>query len=244
VRISIVDGRACTFLLLVIAVNGFASTPSPAGGFYSPYQSSTAIGTAFAGASARFDDASFFFYNPAILSSLEGRQSFVDVRGFVPTARIKATQATSPAGTVITPMAKAALAESAIAPGSVSTLPLGNGLTLGLGSSAHFASDVEAPNETWAGRFHLLKSRIVGANATAALSWEATPWLAVAGGLQVQRLDTRFESAALIPIGPGAAIETRAYLRRLGSGRRAGPAQGVADDAHWGFLAIPPHSRC
>ena len=60
-----------------------------AGGFYSPYQSATGMATAFAGASARSDDASFFLYNPATVSGLDGTQSYVDLRGFAPTAQIK-----------------------------------------------------------------------------------------------------------------------------------------------------------
>lgn len=45
--------------------------PAWAGGFYSPYQSGSAIASALAGATARADDPSFFFFNPAIASSFD-----------------------------------------------------------------------------------------------------------------------------------------------------------------------------
>lgn len=217
--------RPWSMVGVLAASSCLGSAPAGAGGFYSPYQSGTAIASALAGASARADDPSFFFFNPAIASSFDKTQTFSDVRVFIPTARIKPTRATSPTGDDITASgASSDLTQSAIAPGSFSVLPLGNGLTLGVGSSAHFATDVETTPQ-WAGRFHLLSSRMVGMNAVGAVSWQATPWLAMAGGVQVQRIETKFTSAALIPQAGGPAIETTAYLK--GNDWAAGVVAGL-----------------
>jgi long-chain fatty acid transport protein len=189
-----------------------APSPAVAGGFFSPFQSTTAIGTAFAGATARNDDASFFFYNPSSISSLNGRQTFMDVRGFAPTVEITPSSATSALGTnIVADGASGNLTHKALAVGGVTVLPLAPGLTLGIGSSAPFATHVSAPSD-WAGRYHLVKSYMVGMNVTGALSIQATPWLAIAGGVQVQRMENHFKNMALIPVA-FPPPEAQAYLK-------------------------------
>lgn len=199
-------------LPLACSLLGPIWSPAQAGGFYSPYQSTTAIGTAFAGASARADDAGFFLYNPASISSLNGAQTWIDARAFFPSAAIDPTAASSALGSSVASDGPSGnLAGRALAPGSVSVVPFAPGLMLAVGSSAPFASDVET-DARWAGRFHLLKARMVGLNAQGALSWQAAPWLALAGGVQVQRFETKFANAALLP-AVGGVVEGRAQLQ-------------------------------
>jgi hypothetical protein len=78
-RLSAV-AHAALLGVLALAVQGLGG--AVAGGFSNPYQSTTAIGTAFAGASVRSDDASFFYYNPATISGLNGAQTTIDARAF------------------------------------------------------------------------------------------------------------------------------------------------------------------
>lgn len=190
--------------------------PAHAGGFHSPYQSATAIGTAFAGASARSDDAGFFFYNPASIAGISQRQTFFDVRAFSPNVRIEPTRAVSPLQVpVLDDGASGNIARDALAVGSVTAIPLAPGLVLGLASSAPFASDVETRG-LWAGRYHLQKSYMVGLNATGALAWQATPWLALSAGLQVQRMTNEFRNLAVIPQGAAQPVEAEASLQATG----------------------------
>lgn len=182
-----------------------------AGGFYSPYQSATAAGSAFAGASARADDAGFLLYNPAAIAGLAGRQTWVDARAFFPEATITPEQATNGLGLdLIGDGDSGNIAARALALGSVTSIPIAPGLTLGLGSSAPFATSIET-GPVWGGRFHLERAHMVALNGQAALAWQATPWLALAGGVQLQRTDTKFANAALIPT-PGGIIEGRIVL--------------------------------
>jgi long-chain fatty acid transport protein len=202
----------------------FAPAVFAAGGFSNPYQSATAIGTALAGASARSDDAGFFYYNPATISGLEGRQTFFDVRGFAPVVEFDASNALSPLGTDVTADGGSGnMVPNGLAAGSTTVVPLGKDLMLGFTLSAPFASDV-TPAQAWAGRYQLLRSHIVGVDAMGALSWQATPWLAVAAGIEVERMDNRFESLTVIPTG-GAPLEARGFLK--GTGWAAGPVAGL-----------------
>lgn len=201
---------------------GFAA-PVAAGGFHSQYQSATAAGTAFAGASARADDASFFLYNPATISALDGRQTYIDARAFAPGVEIQPSRATSPLGAPVTGDS-GNIARNALAAGSVTVIPIARGLNFGLGSSVPFATDVETRSQ-WGGQYQLLRSYMVGLNVSGALSWQATPWLALAGGVQVQRMENRFENLAVIPLGGGTLVEAPAYLK--GTGWAAGPIAGL-----------------
>lgn len=221
------------------SVGSLVPSLATAGGFYSPFQSATAIGTAMAGATVRSDDASFFLYNPAAIAEFDKAQTYFDIRGFGPRVRIVPTQAVSPAGTPVAGGGNSGnMADAAVAPGSVSVLPLGNGLTLGFGTSAPFATDIET-DLAWDGRFHLLKSYMAGMNGTGAISWRAAPWLSIAAGVQVQRFEARFANAALIPVPLGPPVETRAALEGddWGFGAVAGlvmtPAPGTKIGVSW-----------
>lgn len=200
----------------------FATTVA-AGGFHSQYQSATAAGTAFAGASARADDASFFLYNPAVISALEGRQTYIDARAFAPSVEIASSRALSPLGAAVTGDS-GNIARNALAAGSVTVVPIMRGLNFGIGSSAPFATDVETRSQ-WGGQYHLLRSYMVGLTVNGALSWQATPWLALAGGVQVQRMENRFENLAVVPLSGGSLVEAPAYLK--GTGWAAGPIAGL-----------------
>ena len=182
-----------------------------AGGFYAPYQSGQAIGSALAGASARSDDSSFFFFNPATIAGLERANVTMEGRIFVPSVRIEAERATSPLGMDITGAGNSGdLAGIVGAPGGFAAIPLAKNIWLGIGASGHFAVDIDA-DPGWAGRFQLLKTDIVGWNFSSALVVRVTDWLALAGGVQIQHLTGEFEKSELIPtfFGP---LESRGFL--------------------------------
>lgn len=206
-----VRGRNKIIIGGLLLASGAGSGSAVAGGFYSPYQSATAAGTAFAGATARNDDAGFFLYNPAAIAAISKRQSWSDVRFFLPEGTITPEAAFDPLGRPLTGAGDSGnLADPAAALGSVTVIPVMEGVNFGLGSSAPFATKI-ATDPNWGGRFHLHKAEMVGLNATGALTWQATPWLALAAGMQIQRFDADFENNAIIPTS-GGLVETRAYL--------------------------------
>ncbi len=216
-----------TSIAITVLAAGLMSGPDGAlaGGFYSPFQSATAIGAAFAGATARNDDASFFYYNPSAIASFTDRQSFVDVRAFAPSVEIDPTDAVSPLGvSVIGEGSSGNIARNALALGSVTVVPIAPGLNLGIGSSAPFATDVETRAE-WAGSYHLLKSYMVGMNATGAITWQAAPWIALAAGVQVEWMKNEFRNLAVIPRGLAPPAEALAHLE--GESWAAGAVAGL-----------------
>jgi long-chain fatty acid transport protein len=217
-------GAAVRLVAFVLLASGCAPSAT-AGGFYSPYQTATAIGTAFAGASVRSDNPGFFLFNPALAASFSARETYFDIRGFAPQAAISVSRATSAFGTPLADGGPSGnLATNALAPGAVTMIPLAPGLTLGFGGSTPFATAVKT-RPYWAGRFQLQEARMVGLRQNVALGWQASPWLAFGVGVQVERLETRFFNSALIPVGPGAAVETS--IRMKGESWRVGAIAGL-----------------
>lgn len=200
------------------------SEPAAAGGFYAPYQSGQAIGSALAGSSARSDDAGFFFFNPATISGLEGASVSVDARLFIPSIKIETQSAISPLGTNLTGAGSSGeMTDPQGAPGGFAAIPLAKKLWLGMGGSGPFAVDIEA-NPNWAGRFQLLETKMLGINFSSALAWQVADWLTIAGGVQVQRFTGEFVKSELVPT-PFGPLEARGFLK--GDDWAAGGIAGV-----------------
>ena len=203
------------FWLAIVGIPNFSLNydTAHAGGFYAPYQTGQSIGTALAGSSARSDDAGFFFFNPATITGLDGATVTFEGRVFVPNVRIQSQQAVSPFGIDITAAGDSGnLSTTQGAPAGFVAIPLTKDLWLGAGVSGHFAVEIDA-NPTWAGRFQLLKTDMIGVNFSSALAWKITDWLAIAGGIQVQKFEGEFEKSELVPLSPfGPFIEARGFL--------------------------------
>lgn len=190
---------------------GVLAGPALAGGFFSPYQSGPAIGAGLAGASARNDDASFLFYNPASIAGATRAEAVLDARAYWPTVEITVDHATSPLGTDITSGGDSGpFVGPAIGPTSFFVLPLSKDLTVGASGTSHFAGLAKL-DPGWAGRFQMIESEITGANVTSVLAWQVTPWLAVSAGPQLQFLKTSFNGAVMVPV-PGGLVESIGFV--------------------------------
>lgn len=212
--------RSLACLALVLAACQSAS----AGGFYAPYQSGKAMGTALAGCSARSDDASFFFCNPATIGGLDGPSAVIDTKLFAPSVKIEANSAFSPLGANLSAAGGSGeMTETAFAPTFFAAIPIASDLWLGLGATGHFAVDIAA-NPGWAGRFHLIETDMTGINITAALAWRAAPWITISAGVQAQQFDAQFTKSELIPT-PFGFVEALGYLD--GEDRAFGAVAGI-----------------
>lgn len=218
------EARVALSLMFGVGMAAICVGPSLAGGFYAPYQSGPAIGTALAGCSARGDDPGFLFCNPATIASLPGAAVTIDARAYMPSVKIEASHAISPLGADITNGGgSGSLTQGVAAPGGFAAMPIAPRVWLGIGVSGHFAVDIKT-DPGWAGRFNLLETNMRGTNLTAALAWRVTDWLTLAGGLQAQEFRAEFSKSEIIPtfFGP---IEARGFLK--GEGWAPGWVAGV-----------------
>lgn len=231
----VIDARTRTLLTAALALSlVVAATPAGAGGFYAPYQSGPALGTALAGATARNDDPSFLFFNAASAAATKSATVYIGAQVFSPSIKLDVRNATSPLMVPITADGSSGeMAETAIAPSFAAAIPLAEGLVLGITGNAPFAAKIEA-NPTWAGRFQLLRTDMKTTNVTSTLSYQVAPWLAIGAGMQVQEFDGKFEKTELAFL-PGLQfpIEARGFLtgKDWGFGAVAGlmltPADGT-----------------
>ncbi|MEZ5862247.1 MAG: outer membrane protein transport protein [Geminicoccaceae bacterium] len=68
-------------------------------GFAIKEQSATALGNAFAGATAGAEDLSYMFFNPAVLGRFDGNQAQLAVSGILTKLDLKEATASTTAGT-------------------------------------------------------------------------------------------------------------------------------------------------
>ncbi|MCB1486128.1 MAG: outer membrane protein transport protein [Bauldia sp.] len=189
----------CTAALALVIASG--GTPAKAGGFYVREQSTAAMGSAFAGAAAYGHDASYMFYNPAVIADLTGTVVTVDGRMFFPDVSIQVEKAQSPSGKNLKPLGNSgSMADDAIAPAIYATHQVNDRTTIGIGFSAPFAVKIESRPQ-WAGEYQLLKTSMISWNLTPTIARRIGDRFAIAFGLDVQGIDIDNRRMEVTPFG-------------------------------------------
>lgn len=249
--------RVCGWMAAAAAV-GLAAGVSPAGagGFFVREQSTAAMGSAFAGASAAGRDASYMFYNPATIADLTGTVVTVDGRMFFPDVSIHASEATAPSGADLMSLGDSgSLAADAIAPAVYVSHQVSDRTTIAMGFSAPFAVKIES-RPHWAGEFQLLQTSMVTWSLTPTIAHRVGDRFAFAFGLNIQGMDVDNQRMEVVPFttdrgfltGSDVALGWTAGLTwdplpgtRVGLGYRSEVAHGVRGAVGIGTsgLAIP-----
>lgn len=177
------------------------SGPAQASGYALRDQSATAMGNAFAGATAGADDLSYMFYNPAALTRQTGSQIILGGAAILPNLTIRDAQGTSGAGTPIGGNGGGSNAgESAFVPSLYGLLDLQQvfglrqNVKLGVGVNVPFGLETDY-RDGWVGRYYALHSKISTLSVTPTVAWEVLDGLSVAGGLNIQHVDARLTNA-------------------------------------------------
>ncbi|MCC0053496.1 MAG: outer membrane protein transport protein [Rhodobiaceae bacterium] len=193
--------RVFAQISLAAIVVSLSGVPAFAGGFYAPYQSSSANATALAGASAGTGDPSGLFFNPAANASLQGHQVYVDAKVFVPNVSLNATTATGPNiignPPLAVPNTAGGLADTAFAPNVYASYSINDRLKLGFAFSGPFAAKIDA-DPTWSGRYQLTKTDMTTYAGTVSLAYQVNQVLAIGGGVTVEYLDGTFERVEFV----------------------------------------------
>ncbi len=166
-----------------------------AAGFAIKEQSGTALGNAFAGATAGAEDLSYMFFNPAALAYQSGTQALGSASYIVPQAELK----TGTGSTVLmTPigggLGGSDIAKDALVPTFYGMVEISEDLKVGLGINAPFGL-VTNYNDNWIGRYHADKSKLKTFNFNPAVGYRVTDWLSVGAGLQAQYIDVKLSNA-------------------------------------------------
>lgn len=199
-------------------------------------QSATAMGNAFAGATAGADDPSYMFYNPAALARQTGSQIILGGSAILPNLTTGNAKGTSAVGTPIGGNGGGNNAgDNAFIPTLYGLLDLRQvfgleqNVKLGVGVNVPFGLETDY-QEGWVGRYYALHSKISTISVTPTVAWEVLNGFSVAGGLNVQHIDAKLTNAIDFgSIGQASGIPGSVPTRQDGRAKVSG------DDIGYGF---------
>ncbi len=199
-----------------------------AAGFALKEQSSSALGNAFAGATAGAEDISYMFFNPAGLTRHSGSQVHVGGSLIVPRAEPKnfegTTVFTSPIGGG---QGGSNISESAFVPTFYAMTEISDRMRAGLGINVPFGLETDY-NDDWIGRYHALNSDLLTININPTLAYKVTNDISVGVGAQIQYIDATLSNAVDFgSIGAAAGIPGAAPTQQDGFTQLEGDDWGV-----------------
>ncbi len=210
-----------------------SGAPALAAGFAIKEQSPSALGNAFAGATAEAADISYMFFNPAGLTRHEGHHALAGASYIAPRAEPKNMSGSTAAAFGGVPTGGGNGADDgaldAVVPVLYGMASLGEDLKFGLGLNAPFGLKTDYDSD-WAGRYHAVRSELLTININPAFAYRMADWLSFGVGVQAQYADAKLTNAVDFgSIGAAAGIPGALPARQDGFSRVEG------DD--WGFGA-------
>lgn len=212
--------------------SGAAAGQALAAGYALKEQSATALGNAFAGATAGAEDVSHMFFNPAALGRLDGFAASLSLSRVAPRAEVDDATGDTVFGTPIGGRDSVGdVAENGVVPALYFMAPFGERVRLGLGINSPFGLATEYP-DGWVGRYHAVDTELRTVNINPALAVRVTEGLSVGFGLQIQYADGELSNAVDYgTIGAGSGVPGAA------PGTQDGFARLEGDDWAFGYTA-------
>jgi long-chain fatty acid transport protein len=196
------------FAAASVAVSGTAAT---AGGFAVREQSTTLLGSAFAG-SAAGGDLSSSFWNPAAFGIAQaGLSTQSSTTVILPDTEFSNGQTTIlgfPSG--LGGGASTSIDKVGVIGSSYGAYRLNDKMVLGLTVTSPFGLSSNADDQNWAGRYHGRAAEMLTVNATPTLAYEIAPGVQIAAGVQLEYMKLKLWSAApvfTLPVQPSLSIK-------------------------------------
>ncbi|HEU0100620.1 MAG TPA: outer membrane protein transport protein [Allosphingosinicella sp.] len=203
-----------------------ASTPAYAGGFYLKEQSVRSLGRANSGEVADQGPASLW-WNPAAIGGIEAREASFGASAIVPRSTVtdEGTLIDRPGAPPVAvgglPLIRNPIVKG-VAPNNAVALPLSNRIAIGLAVTSPFSFTSDYDPSGWQ-RYSAIRSRLITLDIQPSVAVEATDWLSVGAGLNIEYADA-WLSNALPNLAPGSAD---GRLRLTGSGWDLGWSAGL-----------------
>lgn len=182
-RGSVVVVRTCkglTALLLVCALSSQA--PLWAAGYAIREQSGSALGNAFAGATAGAEDITFMFFNPAGLTRHTGSRVVTSLSYIAPRAEFDSEGAGTALGTpIMGGDGGSDIGDDRLVPAFYGLWDLDADVKLGLGVNAPFGLSTEYDGG-WVGRYHALDSELENVIVNPAIAYRLGGRLSLGAG--------------------------------------------------------------
>lgn len=198
------------------------TTMAHASGFQLKEQGAGVQGLSFAGATAKADDLSTLFFNPAGMSRLDGDQAELNLSYIVPSAEFNPTSASGGVGgnVAISDGDGGDAGVAALVPSVYGMYQLDERTRIGLSVNTPFGLSTEY-DDGWVGRYHALKSELTTIAVSPMISYQATDKLSVGFG----------------PVAQYATGELTQAVNFAGVGGTDGLSKVEADDIGYGIQA-------
>lgn len=218
--------------------------------FYIQEQSVSGLGTAFAGAVADTPDASTIYYNPAGMTHLKERQAIIGTHVLIPNANFDNKGSTVNSGlatgNAFVPMSGddgGNPFDPAAVPNAFFAFPMNDSKTWWGGLAVTFPFGLENKyGDNFVGRYNSTENYLRVTDIAPSLAWQATDWLSVGAGINIQHADAKLENAIPSPAtvgGPTVATDGLTDLSGddITAGFNAGvivtPADGTRVGLHY-----------
>lgn len=179
----------------VSAALALAPGAAPAGsGFSVRTQSIVTLGMSHAGSTTGAGGIAAMIQNPAALSATSGRSAETGTGVVMPAGEFRGIDSSNLFGAPIGGGDGGGEHVPGVLPSLYIAGDVAEGLRAGLavtslyGLSSHYSGD-------WSGRYQAIDSELISLVVQPTLSWQATPWLALGAGVQLQYVHSRTEVA-------------------------------------------------
>ena len=183
-----------------------AAQSAQAAGFYIQEQSVKGLGTSFAGSTTSIDDASTLYFNPAGMTKLDGAQINAGVHLLIPSADLTDTGTTVPFGAAVGADDGGNPYDPSPVPNLFAVTPLDfigqENVWVGIGVTAPFGLGSDY-GDNWFGRFDSTETELMTINVQPSVAIQATDWLSIGGGVDIQYADAELKSVANPGTGEG-----------------------------------------
>jgi long-chain fatty acid transport protein len=174
--------------------SALASAPAMAGGFAVREQSTSGLGSAFAGIAVG-EDLSSMYWNPAATANVAGVNSEDHATLVLPDSTISATAATGALGALNPESGD--ISGPMVIGASYMNYQVNDRLFFGLALNSPFGFITKPDNINWAGETFARTSQVFSFNANPTFAYKVSPQLTLGAGMQFQYVDVTLTRAAL-----------------------------------------------
>lgn len=208
-----------------------ASNVAQGSGFALREQSGTAMGNAFAGATAGADDISYMFFNPAGLTRHSGNQANLSVTYISPQSELESSSGSNVLGGTISGISTMDdVGVNAPLPANYGFFDLHPDFKAAIAINVPFGLETDY-DDGWVGRYHALNSELLTVDINPAVAYRVNDWLSLGAGIQVNYIDVSLSNA--VDFGTIAFAQTAGALGV--PGQQDGQVKVEGDDVGYGF---------
>ena len=227
--------------LYVASAFAFVAPVALGAGFQLKEQSGSLQGLSFAGASAKADDASVMFYNPAGITRLKGTQGHANLSLIKPSAKFNNdasgfTAAAVPAATAhtVNDGEGGDAGSLAAVPSLYAVSSMDNGVRYGLAINTPYGLKTEY-NDDWVGRYYAIKSELMTINVAPTVAWKVNEEWSLGAALNIQYAEAELTNATRLNNVALADALTTLKGNDLGFGFRVGTMYEPTDSTRIGL---------